>query len=121
MDARHILAAISLVVVAAWPLAARSSSHYAVSMELSHQGKVFAAPSAVLREAEPARIEVAGADGYTLSLTLTDVRADAVELAVVLDSAHGNMAPTMVVAPGARAHVDVGALGFSVEVDRGRE
>jgi hypothetical protein len=92
---------------------------YEISAKLTHGGQVFAAPSAVLLANKPASIEVTGADGYKLTLTVTDLAPDKIKVAAHLDSAHGVMAPTVVVRTGKPASVSVGDLGLELTVSRG--
>ena len=118
MDVRNTLAAVSFLALATLAPAVEAAGRYAVSAQLSHQGEVFASPSAVVSEGEPATIEVAGADGYRLVLTVKEVDADRIEVAASLDSARGSMTPNVVVEPGATARVQAGDVGLALVVRR---
>ena len=117
MKTRITIAAITLVVLSCASFIAGASGAYAVSARLSHQGRVFAEPSAVVRDGEPASVQVTGPVGYTISLTVTELAADKLEVAVVVDSVHGVIAPTVVVRPGVPASVSVGEVGLSLVVN----
>ena len=91
---------------------------YDVSAKLLHAGKSFATPSATVGADKPASIEVSGVDGYKLTLTVTDLAPDKIQVAANLDSSHGSMAPTVVVHPGQPANVSVGDLGLELTVNR---
>ena len=118
MNARATLSAITLVALFAAPFFAWSSGPYAVAAELSHQGKVFAAPSAIVRDGQPASMEVAGPHGYKLALTVKELAADRIEVVAAVDSAHGHIAPTVVVRPGVPARINVGGIGLKLTVNR---
>ena len=113
---RSRLAVLVVLLLSAFGTAA--SERYSVSAELTHQGKAFAAPSMVVRQGEPATVEVSGANGYRLALTVRDSTAGKIEVAAAVESAHGAMAPTVVVKPGVPASVTVGDLGIKLTVDR---
>jgi hypothetical protein len=119
MNTRTTIAAAALIALVAAPFAARAAGPYAVSAKLSHQGKVFAEPSAVVRNGEPASIQVTGPSGYTLALTVTELAADKIQVAAAVDSPHGRIAPTVVVRPGVPASISVGEVGLSLTVSRG--
>ncbi len=91
---------------------------YEVSANLTHAGKSFAAPNAVVRANRPASVEVSGPDGYTFMLTVTDLAPDQIQVAVQVDSSYGAMAPTVVVRPGETANVSMGELGLELTVRR---
>ena len=116
MNARTALAAAVLLASALAPFAAQASGPYAVAVELSHQGEVFAAPSVVVRDAEPASMEVTGATGYKLALTVRELAADRIEVVAAVDSAHGSISPTVVVKPGVPASMKIGEMGLTVTV-----
>lgn len=87
-----------------------------VSAELMHGGKSFGSPSAVVKAGTPATLGVSGPAGYTLSLTVTELAPDSIQVSANLDSPHGAIAPVMVVRPGQRAAVSVGTLGMALIV-----
>ena len=87
-----------------------------MAVELSHQGEVFSAPSVVVRDAEPALMEVTGARGYKLALTVRELAADRIEVVAAVDSAHGSISPTVVVKPGVPASMKIGEMGLTVTV-----
>ena len=115
---KHLFAAILACLVFAFPSLAAAADSYRVSATVSHSGKWVAAPSAVVLADKPASIEVPGDDGYTLAFTVTDLEADKIQIAVNLESAHGSMAPTMVIHPDKPATVSVGDLSLEVTVGR---
>jgi len=112
-----IIAFVALALPLASSLATTPAS-YEVSATLSHAGKSFATPSAIVRADKPASIEVSGADGYKLTLTVTDLAPDKIKVAANLDSSHGAMAPTVVVRPGQPGSVTVGDLSLTLTVSR---
>ena len=118
MNTRAMFAAVALIALSGASCAAFAAGPYAVSATLSHQGKVFAAPPAVDRNVEPASVQVSGPTGYTLVLTVTELAADKIEVVAAVDSAHGNIAPTVVVRPGVPASITVGEMGLSLTVNR---
>jgi hypothetical protein len=91
---------------------------YYVSAKLSHAGKPFAAPSVTVHAGQPASMEVSGPDGYKLTLTITDVAPDEVQVAASLDSPHGAMEPTMVVRLDQSASVSADDLDLELVVRR---
>jgi hypothetical protein len=105
---------VPLIAVAA-SFAATAAS-YEVSARLLHDGKSFATPAAVIAAGQPASIEVSGADGYKLTLTVTGAGADGIKVVAELDSAYGSMAPTVTVHPDRPASVSVGRLGLELAV-----
>ncbi|HEY6941203.1 hypothetical protein [Dokdonella sp.] len=112
-----VMAVLASAAFAVAAFAATPGS-FQVSATLSHAGQPFAAPSAVVRAGEPASIEVTGADGYTLTLTVTDVAPDEIRVVARLDSAYGSMEPTIVVRPGQPASVAAGDVGLELTVRR---
>lgn len=116
MSIRNKLLAVMTLGLASLEAAACGS--FKVSAQLSHQGKAFAAPSAVVKDGVPASIEVSGPNGYKLSLTVTDVAPDKIRVAATVDSSHGAMAPTLVVRPGQPATVTIGDIGLTLTVQR---
>ena len=111
------IATIALCLLANLSLANPPGS-YAVSARLTHAGQAFAAPSAVVLANKPASIEVTGPDGYKLTLTVTDLAPDKIQIAAHLDSSHGSIAPTVVVRPDKPASVSIGDLGLELTVSR---
>lgn len=118
MNTRTKIAALALIALSAASFTAFASGPYSVSAKLSHQGKVFAEPSAVVRNGEPAYVQVTGPMGYTLALTEKELAADKIEVTAVVDSVHGNIAPTVVVRRGVPASITVGEVGLSLTVNR---
>ena len=100
------------------PASAPAAETYKVSATLSHAGKRFAAPSAVVADGQPASIEVSGTGGYRITLTVTDVAVDKIRVVAQVDSAHGSMHPTLVVHPNQPATVSVGDLELELSVSR---
>ena len=113
-----IIATLALCLLASLSFAKPPGS-YAASAKLTHAGQTFAAPSAVVLANKPAIIEVTGPDGYKLTLTVTDLAPDKIQVAAHVDSSHGSMAPTVVVLPDKPASVSVGDLGLELTVSRG--
>jgi len=109
--------AVALLVFAGSAFAAAPGS-YKVSATLSHSGTPFAAPSAVVLPGQPASIEVSGADGYKIMLTVTDIAADRIQVVAQVNSAYGSMDPTLVVHPNQPASVSVGDLKLELSVSR---
>jgi hypothetical protein len=114
---RIFITALAFSAFAASSFASPPGS-YEVSAKLSHAGKTFGAPSATVQADKPADIEVSGADGYKLTLTITDLAPDEIQVTANLDSSHGSMAPTVVVRPGQLASVSIGDLGLDLTVSR---
>ena len=112
-----IIAILALCLPASLSLANQPGS-YAVSAKLTHAGQSFAAPTAVVLANKPASIEVSGPDGYKLTLTVTDLAPDQIQIAAQVDSLRGSMAPTVVVRPDTPARVSVGDLGLELTVSR---
>lgn len=92
---------------------------YEVTATLSHAGKSFASPSAVVQADKPASIEVSGADGYKFAFTVSDLTSDTIKVVASLDSLYGSMEPTLVVYPGQPASVAVDDLMLEITVRRG--
>ncbi len=91
---------------------------YKVTARLSHAGKSFGEPVAVVSADTPATLEVAGPDAYKLKFTVTDVANHEIKVSAELDSSHGSIAPVVVVKPGEPAIVSVGDLSLTLTVDR---
>lgn len=117
MIARTMSAVVALLALSTASFAACAAGPYAVSAKLSHQGEVFAEPSAVVRHGEPASIEVSGPNGYKLALTVRELAADKIQVVAAVDSVHGNISPTVVVKPGVPATVRIGEMGLSLTVN----
>ena len=113
----RIFAAVAFTAFSASSLATAPGS-FKVSATLSHSGKIFASPSAVVVAGQPASIEVSGADGYKISLTVTDVAVDKIQVVAQVNSAHGSMHPTVIVRPNQPATVSVGDLELRLSVTR---
>lgn len=118
MIARTMSAAVAFLALSAGSFAAYAADAYAVSAKLSHQDKVFAEPSAVVRAGEAASMEVSGSNGYKLALTVRELAANKIEVVAAVDSAHGAISPTFVVAPGVPASIKVGEIGLVLTVNR---
>jgi hypothetical protein len=114
---RIIIAALVLSAFAAASAAATPDT-YEVSATLSHAGQSFAAPSAVVKADQRASIEVSGAEGYKLTLTVTDLAPDEIQVNASVDSPYGAMKPTLIVRPDQPASVSVGDLGLELTVRR---
>lgn len=117
MNTRSRLSATTLVLCLAASSGASASGRYAVSAELTHQGKAFASPTAIVRSGEPATMHVSGQNAYTLALTVKEASAGRIEVAADVDSQHGKMAPTVVVEPSVPASVEVGDLGLTLTIN----
>jgi hypothetical protein len=109
---------MTLALLASEASQAVQPAAYQVSATLSHAGQPFAAPRVSVQEGKPARIEVAGAEGYTFTVTVTDLAPDRIKVAATLDSSHGAMAPTVVVRPGEPASVAVDGIELTLTVQR---
>lgn len=94
------------------------SDRYEIAATLLHEGRAFATPAMTVRSGEPATVEVAGPDAYTLEVTATGIDAETVRIEASLESMHGSMQPVMVVRAGEPASVTVGDLGLEIEVAR---
>ena len=113
-----IIATLVLCLPASLSFASPPGS-YEVSAKLTQGGQTFAAPSAVVLANKPASIEVIGPNGYKLTLTVTALAPEQLQVAAQLDSAYGSMAPTVVVRPDKPASVSLGDLGLELTVSRG--
>lgn len=116
MNARLKILAVVVLTALAGSASATSPDTFAVSAKLTHGDHAFAEPSAVVLAGTPATLEVSGADGYKLTLTVSEISADEIQVAADLESSHGSMAPTLVVRPGQVASVSVGELGLELTV-----
>jgi len=114
----NLLTALALCAPASLSFASPPGS-YEVSAKLTYANQAFAEPSAVVRANKSASIEVTGPDGYTLTLTVTDMAPDKIQVAANLDSSHGSMAPTVIVRPDQPASVSAGDLGLELTASRG--
>lgn len=112
---RHALVLASLLLPIATADAVDPAT-YDVSATLRHSGSVFAEPRLRLRPGVPARIEVAGPDGYSLGLQILETNPDALDVEARLDSMHGSMSPTLVVRPGQPASISIGELQLDITV-----
>jgi hypothetical protein len=114
MNATHAaLAAAALLAAHAF---AAPPAGYAVHAELMHEGRVFASPSLVLRDGEPASVAVSGDDGYRLELEVTQTTAGQLSVVAKVESPHGAIAPTMTIRPGEPARVSIDDLGLVLTV-----
>ena len=112
----------SSLALAAFALAASfnclAADTYKVTANLSHNGKSFGAPVAVVKADTPASVEVSGQNGYKLSFIVTNLAKDEIKIATTLDSAYGTIAPVLVVRPGQPGTVSVGDLELTLTVHR---
>ena len=91
---------------------------YRVTANLSHNGKSFGEPVAVVNADTPASVEVSGPNGYKLGFTVTDLAKDEIKVAATLDSPYGTISPVVVVRPGQPGTVTVGDLELTLTVHR---
>ena len=117
---RWISKVFALLVLITVTTASQSgpTDSFVVSAKLTNAGRTFGEPNAVVLANAPATVEVAGSDGYTLMVTVSDITANQIQVVANLDSPHGSMAPTIVVRPDEAASVRVGELGLEVTVRR---
>ena len=87
---------------------------YDVSATLSHEGREFASPSLVVKAGEAASISTSGPDGYALSITVDPLADGTLRVSSRVNSDRGDMAPVLVVEPGATSSVSVGELSLSL-------
>lgn len=95
---------------------AMAGEAYKVSATLSHQGEAFAAPVLLVKRGVAARIATSGPAGYGMSVTVDPLSDGSLRVASRVDSAHGEMAPVLVVDPGQVSSVSVGDLSLSLTV-----
>lgn len=116
MSARRVqVHAYGLVfVLAATASSAIAADTYDVSTRLFHKGKEFGSPGMVVMSGVPGAVEVSGPNGYRLKLTATGDGHDRIKISTQLDSAHGVIAPEMVVRSGVPATVSVGDLKIAI-------
>ena len=88
--------------------------HYGVSVNLAHMGKVFAAPTIIVNDGVPAKIQVSGSDAYVLTITVRSAGNDRLMVATTLKSGYGSAHPAMVVLPGQTASATVGDIAISI-------
>jgi len=117
MEARKISFALAAFALSA-SFGCVAADTYKVTANLSHNGKSFGEPAAVVRADALASVEVAGPDAYKLEFTVTDVAKDEIKVAATLDSSYGTIAPVVIVKPGQPATVTVGDLSLTLTVDR---
>lgn len=118
MPARTTLAAVTAMLVSLVSLHCAAADLYKVSASLAYQGKLFGAPSAVVKNGIPASVETTGPAGYKVSFTVTDLAPDRIRVATSVESHHGALAPTLIVRPGQPATVSVNDLSLTLTVDR---
>ena len=111
---RAVLALLAVAVTSC----ATTDESYTVRAGLSHRGDTFATPVVTLKNNTPASIEVSGADGYTLTLTVTDLGHDRLRIATRLNSSYGSIAPVLLVEAGQTASISVGDLGLTFTANR---
>ena len=111
--ARRIPLGAALLLIAA---PAFSTDAWRVQTTLRHDAAVFAQPSLIVREGAPGIVDVAGDGGYRLQVSVTDAPDGAVRVATALQSAHGDVAPVLIVLPGEQAEVLIGSLGIGITV-----
>jgi hypothetical protein len=111
----HVIAAVGLLSL---PVSSFAAGPYGVSLTLSHKGKAFASPSAVVDAGVPATIKVSGPDGYILTLTVTTAGQDRLMVVTKLDSAFGSIHPGMMVTPGQTASATVGDITIRVSAQQ---
>ena len=100
------------------PLVASPGAVYEVSAVLSHAGEPFAAPTATVKAGQPATLEVTGPNAHKITLKVTDLAQDKIQVAAAVASPHGSMAPTVVLRPGEPGTVSVGDLSLELTVKR---
>jgi hypothetical protein len=94
-----------------------TAAAYRISAHLSHKGHQFAAPVIVVREGVPAAVEVAGDDGYRLTVTVTPATSGTVKVATDLHTAYGAISPAMVVQLGQPASLTIGEIQMSLTAE----
>jgi archaellum component FlaG (FlaF/FlaG flagellin family) len=114
MTLRVVLALLAVAVTSC----ATTDKSYTVRAGLAHRGETFATPIVALRNNAPATVEVSGAGGYTLTLTVTDFGDDKLRIATRLQSSYGSIDPVILVEAGQTASVSVGDLGLTLTVNR---
>ena len=105
------ITALSLLAISTSAFAGES---YKISARLSDSGQEFAAPELTAKAGDTATVEVTGPNAYALALTVEPLADGTLKVSTHLDSAHGDMAPVVVVRPGAPASVTVGALSIAL-------
>ena len=115
MRAGRKLALITAIALAI-PAQAGAPAEYHVRAELLHKGDVYAAPSLVLRDGDPAVASVTGEAGYRFEIEVTATQAGDLAIATRIESARGEIAPTMTIQPNAPATVTIGDLGLTLTV-----
>ncbi|MBT9154975.1 MAG: hypothetical protein DDT39_01665 [Firmicutes bacterium] len=114
---KALAAALALCTLSS-PLIASPGAAYEVSVVLSHAGEPFAAPTATVKAGQPASVEVTGPKAHKITLEVTDLARDEIQISATVASPHGSMAPTVVLRPGEPGRVSVGALSLELTVKR---
>ncbi|WP_158884547.1 hypothetical protein [Rhodanobacter sp. L36] len=91
---------------------------YKVSLDLSHNGKLFGSPSVVIKDGADATVAVSGPNGYKLALNVADGGKGQLKIVTHLDTAYGSIAPAMVVLAGQPATVSVGHIAIGLTAIR---
>jgi len=117
MIVRSLRSALTLAVLLVSP-AAFAAGHYTVSVRLAHRGEAFAAPTMVVEAGKPAAVATSGSDAYSLAVTVVPRPDGKLRVSSTVQSAHGRMAPVLVVQPGEPATVSVGDLSLALVVAR---
>jgi hypothetical protein len=91
---------------------------YTISTSLSHNGKLFGSPSAIVKDGTDATVAVSGPNGYKLALNVTDAGKGKLKIVTHLDSSYGSIAPTVVVFSGRPAMVSVGNIAIGITATR---
>src|SRR5690606_42075080 len=98
----------------ALPSVAFADDLYRVSATISHAGQEFAAPELVTEPGKTATVEVTGPEGYALGITVEPLSDGSLKVSSDLKSAHGNLAPVLILEPGTPASVTVGDLSITL-------
>lgn len=114
MSRRVVLALLAVAVTSC----ATTEESYTVRAGLLHKGDTFATPVVALKNNVPATVEVSGANGYTLTLTVTQLRDHTLRVASHLNSSYGSIDPVLLVEAGQTASVSVGDIGLTLTANR---
>jgi hypothetical protein len=112
---KHFLAAVTFVLMCVSLSCFAETGSYKVSATLLHNDRPFASPTVIVKPGVPAEITVSGNNGYTLSLTVTELSDNKVKVSSKLNSMqYGDTSPVVIVRLGQPATVEVGKAGSTM-------
>ncbi len=116
MSISKVLITLATLAIVSTSFSSAAADSYIISTSLSHKSKPFATPTVIIERNSQGSIEVSGV--YKLTLTVKEIANDIIKVDAILDSVHGEIAPSINVRLGQTANVTIGDIGFTLTVQQ---